>query len=223
MADETPSPAAETAEVPRAAAEAAEIRRRRLRLLTLGEILAVAALVISGLTFWNSYEERRHAEADKGATEAKQSRTARTLVLSGKADKAGDRVTLTALVGQAIQGQTIAFPAALDLSPVDSSDPRIERRWIDSALVDALKAVGDKTKAGGDARLPVAITTHFYADDELVDDVTLYDIGYATSSSFLGGTDVKLKGLTMIGHTTAAAAQKRIDALWSARHKAPAK
>ncbi|RVT95175.1 hypothetical protein EOD43_12915 [Sphingomonas crocodyli] len=209
--------------MPRAAAEAAEIRRRRLRLLTLGEILAVAALVISGLTFWNSYEERRHAEADKVASSTKESRTARTLVLSGKADKDGDRLTLTALGGQSIQGQTIAFPAALDLSPIDSSDPRIERRWIESALVDALKAAGEKTKAGGDARLPVAITTHFYVDDTLVDDVALYDVGYTTSSSFLGGTDVKLKGLSLIGHTTAAAAQKRIDATWSARHKAPAK
>lgn len=213
MADETSTPAE----------QAAEIRRRRLRLLTLGEILAVAALVISGLTFWNSYEERRHAEADKVASTTKESRAARTLVLSGKADKDGNRLTLAALGGQAIQGQAIAFPTALDLSPVDSSDPRIERRWIESALIDALKKAGDKEKGGGDARLPVAITTHFYTDDSLVDDVALYDIGYATSSSFLGGTDVKLKGLTLIGHTSAATAQKRIDALWSARHKAPAK
>ena len=46
-------------ETPAAKAEAARIRRRWL---TLGEILAVAAVAISGLTFWNSYSERRHTE-----------------------------------------------------------------------------------------------------------------------------------------------------------------
>ena len=37
------------------AAEAAAIRRRWI---TLGEVLAVAAVLISALTFWNSYQER---------------------------------------------------------------------------------------------------------------------------------------------------------------------
>src|SRR3546814_20351205 len=49
------------------AAEAAAIRRRWI---TLGEIVAVAALIISGLTFWNSYSERTASEAERAAEKA---------------------------------------------------------------------------------------------------------------------------------------------------------
>ena len=47
-----------------AQAEAAAIRRRWI---TLGEILAVVAVMISGLTFWNSYSERTASEAERAA------------------------------------------------------------------------------------------------------------------------------------------------------------
>lgn len=209
MAEETPATVA---------AEAAEIRRRRLRLLTLGEILAVAALIISGLTFWNSYEERRHSEAEKSASAVKESRAARTILLTAKADKDGGKLTIAAQGGQAIQSQTIAFPASLGISPVDSSDPRIERRWFDDTLIEARKDAGEKARSLGDARLPVAITTRFFSDGALVEETALYDVGYTTSSSFLGGTEIKLKGLSLIGRAAPAAAQKRVDALWSVRH-----
>ena len=38
--------------------------------------------------------------------------------------------------------------------------------------------------------------TRYTVDGEVAEDVTLYDIGYGTSSSFLGGTSIKLRGLS---------------------------
>ena len=58
-------------ETPQERQEAARVRRR---LLNLGEILAIAAVVISGLTLWNSYSERTHSEAQKTADEAQSAR-----------------------------------------------------------------------------------------------------------------------------------------------------
>lgn len=198
----------------------AAMRRRWLRWLTLGEILGVVALVISALTFWNAYSERRHGEELK-ITEAKQASTrARTLILKAAREKDGDRLTLAATGEQVIQGQTIAFPTALGVDPVDSTDPRIEAGWFADGLKRARRAAGEDDKVRGDARLPVAITTRFTTDGALTEDVTLYDVGYVTESGgLLGGTDIKLRGLSLIGRSTAKAAPARLDAIWKARHK----
>ena len=190
-----------------------------MRWLTLGEVLGVAALVISGLTFWNSYSERRHSEEVRSAEDRQASVKARTLVLKAERGKDGDRLTLTAAGDQVIQGQTISFPKALAVDPVDSTEPRIETRWFADGLKKARRTAGEEEKARGDARVPVAITTRFTADGELAEDVTLYDIGYITESSLLGGTSIKLRGLSLIGRSSAKAAPARLDALWTARHQ----
>ena len=199
----------------------AAMRRRWVRWLTLGEILGVSALVISALTFWNSYSERQHSEAAR-TVEAKQaSAKARTLILKAERDKDGDRLTITPAGDQVIQGQTIAFPKALGVDPVDSTDPRIEARWFADGLKKARRAAGEDERQRGDARVPVAITTRFNADGgDLAEDVTLYDVGYVTEGGLLGGTDIKLRGLSLIGRSSAGAAPARLDALWQARHKA---
>lgn len=202
--------------------EAAAARRRRVRLLTLAELLGVSALVISALTLWNSYSERRHSEEARTAESRAASTRARTLVLRAEAEKDGDRIALHATGDQVIQGQTIAFPKALGVDPVDSTDPRIEASWFASGLKKARKEAGEPERPRGDARLPVAITTRFTIDGEMAEDVTLYDIGYVTDGGFLGGTSIRLRGLSLIGRSSAKAAPARLDALWKARHKGAA-
>jgi hypothetical protein len=200
-------------------AEAAAARRRRLRWLTLAEVLGVSALVISALTLWNSYSERRHSEETRTAESRAASSKARILVLRAEVQRDGDRLELHAAGDQVIQGQTIAFPKALGVDPVDSTDPRIEASWFASGLKKARREAGEPERPRGDARLPVAITTRFTVDGDLAEDVTLYDIGYVTDGSFLGGTSIRLRGLSLIGRSSAKAAHARLDALWKARHK----
>ena len=195
-------------------------RQRRLRWITLGEFLGVAALMISGLTFWNSFSERRDSAAAKNAEERRASARARILVLKATRDKEGDRLVLSAAGDQVIQGQTIAFPKALGVDPVDSTDPRIEAGWFADGLKKARRAAGEGERLRGDARIPVAITTRFMIDGDVAEDVTLYDIGYVTGNGGLfGGTSIKLRGLSMIGRSSAGAAPARLDAIWNARHR----
>ena len=60
-------------EIPETHAEkAAETARIRRRWLSLGETVAVIAVVISALTLWNNYDERKSAEAERRAAAAKQ-------------------------------------------------------------------------------------------------------------------------------------------------------
>lgn len=211
MADQTP-----------AQAEAAAVRRRWL---TLGEILAVAAVLISALTLWNSYSERSHAETEKAREAAHAKVKARILVLRATPEKDGDRLAIAAFGDQAIEGQTIRFPSALGLDPVETTSPRIEQSWFADGLKKARRAAGEDSDGRGDERLPIAITTRYFVDGAAAEDTALYDIGYAPDAHFLLGTSIRLRGLSLIAHVPAKAADARIDAIWKARHpqKAAAK
>ena len=195
----------------RQAAEAAAIRRRWI---TLGEVLAVVAVIISGLTFWNSYQERSNSQAEKAAEKQAKQAKAQTLILSATAD--GRNLRLAARdPEQAIQGQTLAFPSALGVKAIDTVDPRIEASWVESAWKAARKNGGAKG-GSGDARLPVAITTRFVSGGAAHSDTAIYDVGYRVDEGLLD-TDVQLLGLSLVERGTARNVQPKLDALWKRR------
>ena len=198
-------------ESPAQVAEAAAIRRRWI---TLGEILAVVAVVISGLTFWNSYQERSSAEAERMAEKKEKSAKAQTLML--KASGTGSSLDLAALdPQQAIQSQTIRFPSALGLGVIETVDPRIDAQWIEAAAKKARKA-GGRSQGPGDSRLPIAITTRFVSGGETYSDAAIYDVGYRLDSGLLD-TDAELLGLSLVQRSRADRLQARLDAVWQAR------
>lgn len=175
--------------------EAARVRRRWL---SLGEMLAIAGVVISALALWNSYRERTSSEAERVAADTRSAKVAVTLILKGTVEKEGNRLALTPRDDrQTIQAQTLRFPAALALEPVETTgDPRIERSWFEKPLTDALDRAGAKHRTTGDAKLPVFITTRFLVDGIEHEDRAIYQIGYTLGHGFLAGTTVKLSGLS---------------------------
>jgi hypothetical protein len=195
------------------AVEAAAIRRRWI---TLGEILAVLAVVISAATLWLNWAERSDTTAEKSAESRKASARAAILVLNATASR-DDRLDLKpASADQVVQSQTLRFPAALGVDPVDTTgDSRIEGRWFDGGLKKAREKAGLPDDSRGDERLPVAITTRFLVDGEAHEDVALYDIGYSISGRMLGGHDVALRGLSLIKRTTNDNAQAQVNARWA--------
>lgn len=198
-----------------AGAEAARIRRRWIN---LGELLAVVAVLISALTFWNSYRERTHAEAKEAREEQRQSAAVATIVLGATADAKGRVLTLAPLhAEQRIQGQTIVFPPALGIAPVETTgDARIEADWFEKALKHARHAAGATDETAGDLRLPVLVTSRYLADDTAHSSRACYDIGYRIARGGLfGGSDVRMTGLSLVG--SCAVSPSRLDALWRAR------
>ena len=191
--------------------EAAAIRRRWI---TLGEILAVIGVLISALALWNSWSERSAAEKERAAEKAQQANVSRTLLL--KPTGSGKRLALAPHdADQAIQSQTLIFPSGFGLGAFETTEPRIEAEWVKRALK---KADGKEEKVRGDARMPVAITTRFVADGRAFTDTALYDVGYkASDGGLFDGSEVELKGLSLIARTNAAKAQQRLDALWAGR------
>ena len=194
------------------AAEAASIRRRWI---TLGEIVAIVAVVISGLTFWNSYQERSRAEAERAAEKKEKAGKAQLLLL--KAQGSGSRLDISpADPEQVVQSQTISFPSALDVRPIETVDPRIEADWIERAAKEAREKGGKKSS--GDDRLPIGIATRFVRGDESHIDTAIYDVGYRLESGFLD-TDAELLGLSLVERTKAGQFQTRLDALWQKRSR----
>jgi hypothetical protein len=192
---------------------AARIRRRWI---TLGEVLAVAGVVISALALWNSWAERDDNARQRAAEAAEKRAVSHVLLL--RASGGGRRLVLAPRdAGQLLQGQTLLFPSALGVGPIETTDGRIEAEWVKRAVKKAHE--DDETKTAGDARLPVGIATRFTGEGgETLTDTALYDIGYKEEGGgLLGGSDVALRGVSLIRRVKAAEAQKRLDALWAGR------
>ena len=195
------------------AAEAAAIRRRWI---TLGETLAVLAVLISALTLWLNWSERSSDQADRAVQSAHEAKRAATLTLVALPAAKGARLDArTASPDQAVQGQTLHFPTALGVSPVETTgDSRIEAGWFDGALKRARGAAGLPDDSRGDERMPVLIATHFIVDGKPQDDLALYDIGYTVSGQLLGGHQVTLRGLSLVRRVKGEGAVAVLDARW---------
>ena len=192
-------------------------RKSRLRWITLGEAVAVSAVIISGLGLWMNYQDRQDARADKQAHSA----THAPFYLKAEANAQGSTLTLVPVTADdVIQGQTVRFPPALGLAPVTTtSDARIEAGWFASALKADRKTRALPDETHGDERMPVMIETDYLGGGDPLKARAYYDVGYALEGHFLGGSSVRLRGLSLIG--TAArqdqAADQRLTALWDAR------
>jgi len=211
--DSSPKPEAKAERAEARAVEAAAIRRRWI---TLGEVLAVIAVTISGLTFWNSWSERSNSDRARTAEAARASTRAATLVLiAGDADKSTLKLR-PASAEQSVQSQTLLFPTALRAAPAETTgEPRIEAAWFEDALKNARNKAGLPDNSRGDERLPVVITTRFLVDGEAHDDVALYDIGYTISGRLFGGHSMTLRGLSLVTRVKSKSARHDLDRRWS--------
>jgi hypothetical protein len=195
-------------------------RKSRLRWITLGEAVAVAAVLISGLGLWMNYQDRQDARADKQAEVAHA--TARApFHLKAEANASGSSLALTAVnADDVIQGQTVRFPPSFGLPPVTTtSDARIDADWFASALKSDRKTRELPDETVGDERVPVLIETEYLSGGDTLKARSYYDVGYALEGHFLGGASVRLRGLSLIGAAAAqdTAADQRLASLWSAR------
>jgi hypothetical protein len=188
---------------------AAETAKRR-RWLSIGETVGILALVISGISLWDSHQDR--VETRAAASKPKPVHVA-PLVLTASADSEGEILRLASPnADRVIQTQTIVFPTALDLARVDTvGNSRIEADWFASAL---RSAVGDDR---GNGRLPVGIITHYTDNGTEREDVAIYDIGHGWRSRLLQRDVPVLEGISLVSRAPKDL-QATLDSRWTKRH-----
>lgn len=194
-------------------AEKAEARAIRRRWISIGEAVAVAGVVIAGLTFWTSYEDRRNSAADKQAARAEQAaeksatRHRVPLVTTG-VDKKG--IAFAAQPGCALQTTDITFPSALGVGQKNTVvTHRIEAEWVAAPLLKLTDGGSDRKEG----RLPVVIAATCTADDGDRRETATYDLLWRTEpGGLIGGRSLVLRGLV---RRQSGGDQRRLDAMWS--------
>ncbi len=204
------SESAETT-TPSEAAEAAAVRRRWI---TLGEFVAVAGLVIAGLSLWTSWEERRdarevRAEERAAAREAARAAASRSGLI---ATATNGRSIAFRGVDCALQSTDIRFPKALGVAPQGTVTVHaIDAAWFDRALLRLTDGGADRRQG----RLPVLIDSVCTGSTGNRQESAIYDIAWRIEPRLFGRV-VRLRGMAIrertANHREGAA---RLDALWS--------
>jgi len=197
MSDETP-------------AEKAEARAIRRRWISIGEAVAVAGVVIAGLTFWTGYHDRRDAAADTAATKAERSAQRQRVPLTTTSADRGD-IEFRGPADCPLQATEIRFPAALGVETQTTvATHRIEADWLAGPMLKFTDGGADRR----DGRVPVLIAATCAADDGDRREVAIYDLVWRTEpGGLIGGRSFILRGLV---RREAGGDQRRLDTIWSA-------
>lgn len=193
-----------------------EQARTRRRWITVGEIVGILALVVSGLSYWDAHQQRSAPSRPASSAPARPS----SLVLTGTLDAARDRIDLhPASSEQVIQTQTIHFPASVRGDAVDTTgNARIEVGWFESGLRAVLK--GTKLHAGRH-RLAVGIETVFVAGDASRTDRAIYDLGYTLHPRMLRPDAVAIEGVSLVARHGGTDLQAAVDARFAGQVPKP--
>lgn len=188
-------------------AEKAEARAIRRRWLTIGELVAVAGVIIAGVSLWLSWADKRD-EASRKAAEASKAAAAETrLDLRASVGGAGREVTLTDPAHE-ILDMTVAFPKALGVGAQAPVLPRIEADWFS----DAVRAATDKGADEREGRLPVLVTVGYRAGDATKRGSAIVELVWRTSGRMLAGRELRIEAARI---RERGGGQARIDALWA--------
>ncbi len=186
-------------------------RAGRLSWLNVGEAMAVLAVIIAGLSFWDAHRERTSVN-QRERSEA----TARSaFVMVGTVGGQGREIDLRPLQsGEAVQSQRLVFPKAIVDHPIDvvAAQPRISADWIASGLNRLLDGANDKR--AGHGRLPVAIETTYVSGDETLIDRSEYLVGYAWRDRFLAARRIDLEGLSLVRRSVRGDLGEAVERRW---------
>lgn len=202
-------------------------KRRRLRFLTLAEIVGVAALIIAGLGYWDSHRERaqtdreRAAEVQEKKAEAKAGALKLSFLMTAIPESGGGRLRFSSVhTDQVIQTQAISFPSEIRGDAVQTTgNPRLEAGWIDGGLTKAEHARGGKSHQG---RMPVGVVTVFIEDGQPKTDRAIYLLGYTSHPRVLRADKVELEGLSLMRRGVGEDVQAAVDQAWTRISPPPA-
>lgn len=179
----------------------------RRRWVTLAEIVALAGVVIAGLTLWNGWQDRRAREADRTAAIASAAQAQGRVEFRGTVSDGGRRLML-ADPAHDVTDLTITYPTSLGVAAQTPADNAIDA---DSFTDPLVQAVGDAHRG----RLPVLVTARYLDGDASRTASGIYDIVWRTDGRLLRGRVARIEGFRLRERGGSVA---RVDALWKAHH-----
>lgn len=192
-------------------AEKAEARAIRRRWITIGELVAVAGVLIAGVTLWLNWSDRREDSAKSVAQQQAMAKKAATVTLIGKTEDDGRRVVLADADQPALASIDVTFPRALGLAQQTAiTSPRIEADWLAKPLLAATDGGPDAVRG----RVPVLITATIAEGERPATDAAIYDVVFATEGHTFTGRSLTLEG-AIFRERVAGDATARLDALWA--------
>ncbi|MDO7842741.1 hypothetical protein [Sphingomonas immobilis] len=204
MSDDGEMQAAATEAV--AKAEAAATRRRWIN---LGEFVAVAGLIIAGVSLWLTWSDRRSDLADKQAEKRAEAKAQTRYEIAATVAKDGT-LTLAQDEHHPLTGVTIAFPTALGIGTKTTPTRTVPKDWYEDALLKATSGEPD-VQTG---TLPVLVTVSYMTLDTPMTASALAEIVWQTH-----GRPLRPRALEIVGFNRRAGGgdQAGIDKLWKAR------
>jgi len=126
-------------------------RQARRRWITFGEIVALAALIVSGFGVWIAWK----SSSEDKATRVVEQRQPIPLALRGMPNNSGSEITILPVdPGHALQSATVTIKGA---PPIDlGSDGKLRASDVQAALKDRPKEEKERTYS-----VPVRISAHY--------------------------------------------------------------
>jgi hypothetical protein len=163
-------------------------QQRRRRLINLGELIALAALIVSALGVWVSWKGKDHN--DQPTTVVEQHKPV-ALVLRGRAQDDGSSIEIAPVdSGHALESLTVTIRGA---APIEvGSDGQLDSGDVARALAGHDKEPKDKTLS-----VPVSISARYVEDGTDRRGGGSYTLRYRWEGGGLfGGRSLRLVGLS---------------------------
>jgi hypothetical protein len=170
--------------------ETPEQRRRRLRWLTLGEIIAVVAVAISAIGLWKSWDERREASV------LVEKQAAVPLTLRGIAEKDGRFLSIEPVeAGHSLDDATVSF----EKTKVELAGDAQLNAGDFERIVERSHAAKKEKSGDGLHRLPLKIDARYVEAGQTRRSVANYALIYRwVDGGLFSGRSLRLVGLSLI-------------------------
>ena len=159
--------------------------RSRRRWISLGELIALAALLISALGLWLNWK----SEQKQGPTQIVEQKQAIPLVLHGSVTSNGEELVIAPIESShAIESLTVTFPggAMIELG----GDGRLQASKLEAALKDSKDDKGSQS-------LPARISSRYIEMGRERQATGNYSIQYRWEGGGLfGGRSLRIEGMT---------------------------
>lgn len=188
-------------------AEKAEARAIRRRWLTIGELVAVAGVIIAGVSLWISWADKRD-DAKQKAAQANQAKAAETRLDLRASVAEGGRQAVLSDPAHEILDTAVTFPKTLAVGAQAPVLPRIESSWFSGAVL----AATDKGADEREGRLPVLVTVSYRAGDTTKQDRAIVELVWRTSGRMLAGRELRIEAARI---RERGGDQARVDTLWA--------